>query len=853
MRNRLSLGGLVAAVLLGLAPGRAHAGGGPETTVIVVNARSPSSIRVANEYVRRRGIPASHVIPLYEVPQLAVIGIDDFRTKLWAPVKAHLEKLGILDRADVIAWSTEMPYGVDFTADKKLAGTPPMTPTASLTAMTFFARKVEAKDADGYLDPYGNRYYRRAPGETGTGPRAPTEAEQAAYREASKALIDKDWATAAEAYARLLSTYGDDPVQHYNYACCLARLGKAPEALAALTRAVEKGFSEAEATAKDPDLEPLRGKPEFEALLAKMAAAAAAAAAATSGDGVTPAHGFRASSAWTGAALPTDDPTALKDSTDRYFLSTLLGYTGPWGNSIPEVLSCLERAAESDGKNPDGTFYFLKNGDVRSTTREPRFELAIRALEALGRKAVVLSKDDPGQTGILPVGKADVLGACVGTAGFDWAASKSTLVPGAIAEHLTSHGGQFDHGGQTKCSAWIRAGAAGSSGTVYEPYSVQWKFPVPHIHAHYVEGCSLAEAFYQSVAGPYQLVILGDPLTRPFAKLGRIALEAGTAPLAGTVSFTPSVTPAEGRPVGKVELWVDGIPAGEAAPGAPLAWDTTTVEDGAHEVRVVAVESDRIETRTGTTVAVTVANGGTLPTLVVPKTVAFDGTFPWSGRAPGATKVELLRGAWKLAEADVKGDAFRGSLPVSEAGLGLGAVTLQVRAIRAKGPATRSAFATVTVEPPALRKAIKSANGKPGWHVTLTPATGKPLELVLPSLGGPGQEAPRKGIEAKTKEALKEVLVEGEVEVKEAGLYQLLVNAGGRFALEVDGKPVGAASELGAAVQAHFLTHLDAGWHLVRMRLAPKGAPELTVLLGGDRVTAPLAGEGVRQAAGGRK
>jgi hypothetical protein len=95
--------------------------------------------------------------------------------------------------------------------------------------------------------------------------------------------------------------------------------------------------------------------------------------------------------------------------------------------------------------------------------------------------------------------------------------------------------------------------------------------------------------------------------------------------------------------------------------------------------------------------------------------------------------------------------------------------------------------------------------------------------------------------------------VEGEVEVKAAGLYQLMVNAGGRFTLEVDGKPVAPAADLAPSVQAHFLSHLEAGWHLVRMRLAPKGAPELTVLLGGDRVTAPFGGDGVRQAAGGRK
>jgi len=849
MRNRLLPSCLVAIVASVVASPRAHAGGGPETTVVVVNARSPSSIRVANEYVRRRGIPASHVIPLYEVPQLAVIGVETFRTKMWAPIRAHLEKVGILDRADVIAWSTEMPYGVDFTADYPQKLIPPMTPTASLTSMTFFARRVEAKDADGYLDGFGNRYYRKAPGEHGPGLRPPTEAEKSAAREAGDALIEKDWPKAAAALARFLETYKDDPTSYYNYACCLARLAKTDEALAALARAVEKGFTEADAARKDPDLESLQGNPAFDALLSRMSATATAA----SGDGVQPAHGFRAGSVWTGDALPVDDPERTKDSRDRYFLSTLLGYTGPWGNCVPEVLECLERAADSDGTNPDGTFYFLKNGDVRSTTRERRFGLAIEALEALGRKAVVLSKEDAGQTGVLPVGKDDVLGACVGTAGFDWAASKSRLLPGAIAEHLTSHGGQFDHGGQTKCSAWIRAGAAGSSGTVYEPYSVQWKFPVPHIQVHYAEGCSLAEAFYQSVAGPYQLVILGDPLARPFAKFGKISLDVGTATLKGTVSFTPAVTAAEGRPLAKVELWIDGVPAGEAAPGAPLAWDTTAAEDGAHEVRVVAVESDRIETRTGTSATVTVQNGGPLPTLVVPKSVAFDGTFAWSGRAPGATKVELLRGAWKIAEADVKGDAFKGSMPVAEAGLGLGTVALQVRAVRAQGAAARSAFATVTVGPPALRKGGKGGPGKPGWHVTLTPPTGKAMDLVLPSLGGPGQEPARKGIEAKTKDALKEILVDGEVQVHVAGLYQWMVNANGRFALEVDGKPVGAAADLVTGVQSHLLTHLDAGWHVVRMRLAPTGAPDLTVLLGGDRVTTPLAGDGVRQVTGGKK
>ena len=59
---------------------------------------------------------------------------------------------------------------------------------------------------------------------------------------------------------------------------------------------------------------------------------------------------------------------------------------------------------------------------------------------------------------------------------------------------------------------WISAGAAGTSGTVTEPYAMQQKFPMPFIHVHYAKGCSLAEAFYQSLMGPYQLLVLGDPL-----------------------------------------------------------------------------------------------------------------------------------------------------------------------------------------------------------------------------------------------------------------------------------------------------------------------------------------------------
>ena len=91
---------------------------------------------------------------------------------------------------------------------------------------------------------------------------------------------------------------------------------------------------------------------------------------------------------------------------------------------------------------------------------------------------------------------------------------------------------------------WSRAGAAGSSGAVAEPYALQQKFPLATLHVHYREGCSLAESFFQTVAGPYQLLVIGDPLARPYASFAKIDFDAG-ARVKGTIPFQAKVTPAQ--------------------------------------------------------------------------------------------------------------------------------------------------------------------------------------------------------------------------------------------------------------------------------------------------------------------
>lgn len=93
---------------------------------------------------------------------------------------------------------------------------------------------------------------------------------------------------------------------------------------------------------------------------------------------------------------------------------------------------------------------------------------------------------------------------------------RKQLVPGAFAEHLTSFAGTFDNPHQTKMTEWIDVGAAGTVGTVVEPFAIWTKFPRAETLERYHRGATLLEALTQSVASPYQSLIIGDPLCRPW-------------------------------------------------------------------------------------------------------------------------------------------------------------------------------------------------------------------------------------------------------------------------------------------------------------------------------------------------
>ncbi len=152
----------------------------------------------------------------------------------------------------------------------------------------------------------------------------------------------------------------------------------------------------------------------------------------------------------------------------------MLTVTRNMGMSEQAALISMERSVSADQDALKGIVYFAdRPNEVRSKTRQPGFEDAVSGLRNLGIKSVVENKP-------LPEG-LQVSGAVLGEQTFDWEKSGNTISPGSIVENLTSCGGMIDNTAHTKATKFIEWGAAGSSGTVIEPYAIQAKFPHPMI------------------------------------------------------------------------------------------------------------------------------------------------------------------------------------------------------------------------------------------------------------------------------------------------------------------------------------------------------------------------------------
>ena len=381
---------------------------------------------------------------------------------------------------------------------------------------------------------------------------------------------------------------------------------------------------------------------------------------------------FRSRYAWNAERQKSDDPQLGQ----RYFISSMLGVTVERGNTVPEILQYLHSAAEVDARQPQETFYFMRRGrNPRTTPRQDCFEVVANQLRAAGAQVQILD-------GALPQG-ATVQGLMTGVGRYDLEEQQVTIARGAFCDDLTSYGGEFSNPHQTKLSAFLRAGAAGSSGTVIEPYNFQAKFPLPSIHLHYYRGCSLGEAFYQSVQGPYQILLVGDPLCQPWAKPPEVKLtgiEAKTH-VTGTVEVRGHVTPAQGTTRGPCELYVDGrLVVPKPFPSTlPIPLDTSQLAPGYHELRLVAMSGDKLEMQGRAIVDFWVGDQASKVTVSIePKPIVPEGgRLKVTATAPeGATGIDILQNRRIVGHID----GHEGSITLDAEQVGSGPVGLSAEA-----------------------------------------------------------------------------------------------------------------------------------------------------------------------------
>lgn len=200
-----------------------------------------------------------------------------------------------------------------------------------------------------------------------------------------------------------------------------------------------------------------------------------------------------------------DSPSKMPHKDFGMRLSMLLPV-----ESVSQAKALIDRGTLSSFRQNQASAYLLKTDDVaRSAPREQFFPpdelkvptkgLTIRTLKANSirdRNDVMFYF-----TGVVSVPNLETL----------------NFLPGAIADHLTSFGGDLLGTGQMSSMRWLSAGATASYGTVSEPCNYWQKFPNPMVlMKHYLNGETAVEAYWKSVAWVGQGVFIGEPLAAPY-------------------------------------------------------------------------------------------------------------------------------------------------------------------------------------------------------------------------------------------------------------------------------------------------------------------------------------------------
>lgn len=581
MSVRFAAGLLLAASML---ISDALAGVSPENVVVVVNSQSQVSRTVANHYVQLRQIPSSNVIFLADVPSGLKTTLPVFKDQILTPLLNELNRRKIASQTRVIAYSADFPTAVDISPHtEKLVDDHQkkfQLPTASINGLTFLYQFVLA-DSEKYLD-WGSNLYARGAFERHFANPFLDQPRRDRF-EAAKAMMDeKDYGGAAEEYEKLLEEIPSLAPLAILAAQARAKNDDPEAAVELILQGIAAGWRSGTYLREDETLKSLLDHPRLTRASSYLSDLPTL---------VQEPLGFAGNVGWSASGQQ------VANTTDGipYLMSCMLAVVHPRGSTLEQAIDILSRASQSDRTYPDAWFWFTSTKTVRTEPRFPGIAAALVWLQVQGHKADVIHQAMPNREG-------DCVGLMLGTPTMQLGNTLWKFVPGAIADNLTSASAMFETDGQTKITELLHAGAAMSSGPVFEPFNLPYKFPNAMMYGYYASGVAAIEAFYLSVTSPYQLLIVGDPLAQPFAMPPADWVGAQVRSAAGgkrQLRVTRHRLPVQTRQtdVGAIELFLEGklirrVPAASNIE-MNLAGDLT----GTIELRTVLVGNDPVRPR----------------------------------------------------------------------------------------------------------------------------------------------------------------------------------------------------------------------------------------------------------------
>ena len=175
---------------------------------------------------------------------------------------------------------------------------------------------------------------------------------------------------------------------------------------------------------------------------------------------------------------------------------------------IKEAEELIDRGIQADGSWPKARALLVTTPDKARSVRKVYFPLIEQQLgeriEVLNRKG----RDIKNQRRLMFYFTGDRVVKNI---------ASNHFFAGAMADHLTSAGGQLTDSLQMSAMRWLEGGATASYGTVVEPCNHLGKFPNPLMAMdYYLKGATLIEAYWKSVQMPGQGVFIGEPLASPY-------------------------------------------------------------------------------------------------------------------------------------------------------------------------------------------------------------------------------------------------------------------------------------------------------------------------------------------------